>query len=141
MRSLLVMLPPFALVGFAACATSGNPPAAPLENTHWRLAELGGRPAAGTGGQRDAHLQFSQDSARVAGSTGCNRLTGTFTRDGATLRFGPAATTRMACLDAQLNQQEQGFLDALRATERYEIAGDTLTLLGAAGPLARLVAS
>jgi heat shock protein HslJ len=141
MRSALVTLSTLVLAAGFACATSVNPSsAAPFENTYWRLAELSGRPAPGAGGAREAHLQFGQDSARVVGSTGCNRLTGSFTRDGATLRFGPAVTTRMACLDPQLNEQERAFLAALEATERHEIAGDTLTLIGRAGPLARLAA-
>ena len=112
----------------------------PFGNTRWRLVELGGRQSIGAGGERDAHLVFAQDSARISGSTGCNRLNGSYTREGAALRFGQTATTRMACLDPQLNQQEQTFLAALQATERYEIVRDTLTLVGAAGPLARLVA-
>jgi putative lipoprotein len=51
------------------------------------------------------------------------------------LKFGPLATTRMACpsMDA-----EQAYLKALGATTRYEIAGSTLTLFGADGPVARL---
>jgi heat shock protein HslJ len=141
MRTPLVVLALLALAAVPACVTSpSGSSATPLESTYWRLAELSGRPAVGAGGAREAHLQFGQDSARVVGSTGCNRLTGSFTRDGAALRFGPAATTRMACLDPQLNEQEQAFLAALQATERHEIVGDTLTLVGRAGPLARLTA-
>ena len=50
-----------------------------------------------------------------------------------------AATTRMACLDPQLNAQEQAFLAALTSTERHRIDGDTLVLIGRSGPVARLV--
>jgi heat shock protein HslJ len=46
----------------------------------------------------------------------------------------------MACLEEELNRQEQAFLAALRDTERHEIAGDTLRLVGPAGVLVRLVA-
>jgi heat shock protein HslJ len=141
MRSPLVMLSLLALAAASACATSASrSSAAPLEDTYWRLAEVGGRPAIGAVGEREAHLQLGRDSARVVGSTGCNRLTGTYTSDGATLRFGPAATTRMACLEPQMGEQEQAFLAALQATERLQIVGDTLTLVGRAGPLARLTA-
>jgi heat shock protein HslJ len=124
------------LILYACVASAGGS----LENRYWRLTELDGRPSAGAGGDREPHLRFAEDSARVTGSTGCNRLTGPFTRDGATLRFGAVATTRMACVDSLLNQREQAFLAALGRTERYEVAGDTLTLIGSAGPLARLVA-
>jgi len=137
-QSLWMALSLTALVG---CATSGRPTGTPLEDTDWRLVELNGRPAIATGGERGAHLRFARDSARVAGSTGCNRLTGSFSLQGTALRFGPTATTRMACVDAQLNEQERALLAALQATERYGIAGDTLTLMGTSGALARFAAS
>ena len=128
----------FALLPLIACAT-GTPrsPASPLENTAWRLVELGGQPALPGPNQNQPQLRFTGDSLRVVGSTGCNRLSGSYTRDGASLRFGPAITTKMACVDQRLNEQETRFLAALRATERHEIQSDTLTLIGASGPLAR----
>ena len=127
-----------ALILATACATGGGRGTTALEHSHWRLVELGGQPALGADGTGEAVLEVG-DSARVAGSTGCNRLSGPFTRDGDALRFGPAAVTRMACVDAGRNQQEQAFLGALRATERHRVAGDTLVLVGPAGDLARLV--
>ena len=141
MRSTSALASLLALAALAACATRSSPPPTPLENTYWRLVDLGGRPAVGAGGQREASLQFVKDSGRVVGSTGCNRLTGQFTHDGAALRIGPAATTRMACVDPQVGQQEQAFLAALNGTERHEITGDTLLLVGSSGVLARLVAA
>jgi copper homeostasis protein (lipoprotein) len=138
---LLALLPLVALAALAACARPGTPgPDVPLEGTRWNLVEVGGRSVTSAGGERDAHLVFSADSARVAGSTGCNRLTGPFTRDGRMLRFGPTATTRMACLDQGRSALEEAFLEALRATTRFELAAGTLTLLGATGPVARLTA-
>ena len=135
------------LVGCARDAGSGSDavPNAPLENTYWRVAEIRGRPAVVVDNQREAHLRFTTDSsgARVTGSTGCNRLTASFTRDGSTLRFGAAATTRMACVDSGLNEQERELLAVLQAATRHAIAGDTLTLSGDDGgaPLARLYAT
>jgi putative lipoprotein len=122
----------------AASSSSANP--TPLEGTTWQLIEVNGRPVA-SAGERSAHLQFGPDSGRVVGSTGCNRLTGTYSRDGATLRFGPAATTRMACLDSQRNDQERDLLEALQATERHEIAGNTLALHSSARVVARFEAA
>jgi len=142
MRWMTIALSLAALAAAAACATPGGAPAAaPLENTYWRLVELGGTAAVPAEGAREAHLRFDGDSARVAGSTGCNRLFGRYTRDGDGLRFGDAGTTRMACVDPRLAQQEQRLLAALSATTSHAVAGDTLTLVGAAGPLARLVAA
>ncbi|MEJ7809514.1 MAG: META domain-containing protein [Gemmatimonadaceae bacterium] len=137
-RCALATLATLALL--AGCA-SGSTPAAPLENTYWRLVALGGRPAVVTDNEREAHLRFGTDSGRVVGSTGCNRLSGQYTHTGGTLRFGPAITTKMACADQGANDQERDFLAALQAADRHAIAGDTLTLANASGPLARLVAT
>ena len=128
------------LIAAAACASGGSRATTALENVHWRLVELGGQRALGADGRGEAFLEFG-DSARVTGSTGCNRLSGPFTHEGDALRFGPTATTRMACLDEGANRQEQAFLGALLATQRHRIAGDTLVLVGAGGDLARLVAA
>ena len=131
----------FLLAALAACTTPGaaSRTPAPLENTTWRLVELSGSPSLDGEGARAAGLEFLADGGRVAGSTGCNRLTGTFTRTGEELRFGPAATTRMACVDQRLMTQEQTFLAALTATERHRVDGDTLVLIGRSGSVARLV--
>jgi putative lipoprotein len=121
-----------------ACTTARTPPpASSLESVPWRLVELNGQPALPGPNQTTVQLRFEGDSGRVTGSTGCNRLTGPYTRDGASLRFGPAITTKMACADPRLNEQEQRFVAALQSTERHQIERDTLTLLGASGPLAR----
>ena len=134
---------PRALLFFTALASCTTPGAtrtpAPIENTTWRLVELSGSPAVGTGEERAAALEFLADGGQVTGSTGCNRLTGTFTRTGEALRFGRTATTRMACVDPRLMSQEQTFLAALTATERHRVDRDTLVLIGESGPVARLV--
>lgn len=130
-----------ALAALLACTPAAQQPSGrPLEGTYWRLVELNGRPAVAAESGRGAYLQFVKDSARVVGSTGCNRLTGTYTHDAEVLRFGPAATTRMACLDPKLNDQESGFVKALNDTNRHLINGDTLTLIGTTGRLARFAA-
>ena len=149
-------IPTFVLLGgiavlFAGCVgatqstpNAGQAPQHPLENTYWRLANVSGRPVVVSDTLREAHLRFEVDSGgsgRVAGSTGCNRLTGPYTREGAGLRIGPAATTRMACVDPALGVQEQAILAALAATTRHSIDGDVLTLSGADGPLARFTAT
>jgi heat shock protein HslJ len=134
MRTHTLLPLSFALL--ASCASPGASPAQPsLDSTTWRLVELAGTPAID--GDRGARLTFLGDG--ITGTTGCNRLSGTFTRSGEELRFGPAATTRMACVDPRLNQQERDFLAALGATDRHRVAGDTLVLLGRSGPVARLV--
>ncbi len=72
-------------------ALSGKPPVvAGSLIGRWTMADLngGGAVAGGT-------LEFNAD--KVAGSAGCNRLSGRWAQDGASLSIGPLAATRMAC--------------------------------------------
>lgn len=82
-------------------------------------------------------IQFELQHERVLGFAGCNRLVaGFFISPGAILRFGPTATTKMRCPDMRM---ETAFLDALAATQAYQLNTSGLTLLDVAGrPLARL---
>lgn len=75
------------------------------------------------------------DDGRVAGSGGCNRYTASYTLDGAALSIGPAASTRMACLDPGVMDQESAFFAALGRVDRFEIDGDRLQLRAADGAL------
>ena len=148
--SLSILLSLVALVGCTNDPRSNDqrsndqrPASASLDGT-FRLVELNREQALAAEGARRAHLEFHKfagdSGGSVSGSTGCNRFSATYTRDGATLHFGPAAMTRMACVDEQLNRQELAFVAALQATERHEVTRDTLTLLGPSGTLARFVA-
>ena len=103
----------------------------PIEGPVWRLAQLGGEPVA-TGG--DAQIQFDRYSGRVSGSGGCNRVSGSFTRSGITLRIGQLASTRMACADPARGANEAQFISALQTTASYRLAGPgQLALLDASG--------
>jgi putative lipoprotein len=126
---------------FACVCTSarGGTEAGTSERTDWRLVELNGHPATGADLARRPWVRLEGDSGRVEGSGGCNRLSGTFTRTGSSLKFGPLLTTKMACADAALNSQEQEFLSALQAADTYETVADTLTLMRASNRIARFV--
>lgn len=70
-------------------------------------------------------LNFNVIEKNVSGSTGCNRLTGSFqmTTDGG-LHFLPMASTRMFCP----GKGESKFLTSLNQVDRYKIEGDKLLL-------------
>jgi heat shock protein HslJ len=112
-------------------------PGAPLENTYWKVMELRGRPVSVVENQREPYVQFRSGN-RVAGSGGCNRLMGSYTLAGDTLRLSGLATTLMAC--AQGMEQEQALLDALGTVNRYAITRDTLRLYASDDLVARLEA-
>jgi heat shock protein HslJ len=124
----------------AAPETSApSAPAAPLEGIEWRLVDIGGQPSpAGADSMRHPGFTLLAEGRKVQGSAGCNRMTGTYQLDGQKLKFGPLATTRMAC---PAMQTETAFLKALEATTRYEVSGSSLTLFGADTAVARLEAA
>ena len=121
--------------------TCGTPMAdAELTNTYWRLVRLGNEAVVPASGHTQPHLRFMPGDDRVQGSTGCNRLMGSYERKAAGLWFGAVATTRMACEDGA--EQEQSLLQALEATRRFAIVGSHLELLAEDGRLlARFEAS
>src|SRR2546427_828930 len=72
---------------------------------------------------------------KVQGSAGCNGMMASYELNGASLKFAPIMSTKMAC---PAMDTEQAFLKALESTSRYEINGSSLTLYGPDGALARL---
>lgn len=111
----------------------------PLRGTYWRLVRLHDEPVTVAAQQREPHLVLAADQAQVAGSGGCNRLSGSFELDGERLSLGRLAATRRACVDGM--EQEQRFLQALEQVQGYRISGSHLELLDAAGkPLLRFEA-
>jgi heat shock protein HslJ len=122
--AVVAMLP--ALV---TCSTTGGSSsatgAAGLSGTSWKLADLGGTaPAEGT----EATLAFGADDA-VSGNAGCNTFNGQATIDGTSIDFGPLATTRMACPEAQMGL-ETSYLAALDGATSWKIEGGKLILDG-----------
>lgn len=103
----------------------------PLRGTYWKLVRLGDNPVAAATKQREPHLIFAADALRVAGSDGCNRVTGSLELDGDRLRFGHMASTQMSCVDN--TDQHTRFREALRHVERYRIRGSHLELLNETG--------
>ena len=92
----------------------------------WKLEEVQGMTVPSSS---KAGLAFATGNVTtVTGSTGCNRLNGSIDfKSEHRLKFGPLATTRMACLEGGSAAVESKFLDALnRATEW---SGDSSQLL------------
>lgn len=116
-----------------------EPSPAELVNTYWKLLEVDGQPAVVADNRREAHLILQLDDHRLVGSTGCNRLVGSYQLDGEQLTFSPAGTTMMMCPE-ELMRQERLVTAALTATRSWRITGQVLELLDGAQVLARLEA-
>ena len=112
-----------------------------IAGPRWRLVELEGQPAIAGGGAREPHLIFSRRDGvdRVGGATGCNTMGGTYTVDGAGIRFSQLFSTKMACVEEDRMHQESRFLKALQSVDRYAVSGDTLTLSAGNAVVARFV--
>ena len=90
----------------------------------WNFTELNSQPIST--GRDTAYLLFYPGQVnRVTGSTGCNRLTGTFELSGTNkMMFSQLVTTRMACSD----YDELPVLTALKQVNNWSIINDQLLL-------------
>jgi copper homeostasis protein (lipoprotein) len=103
-----------------------------LQDSHWVLTALDGRPVAATApGQRETSLVLHSRQQRYAGWAGCNRLIGGYVLEGNRLTFSPAAGTMMACPEGM--EAEKAFIEALPRVQSWRIAGVHLELLDAGG--------
>jgi heat shock protein HslJ/uncharacterized lipoprotein NlpE involved in copper resistance len=109
---------------------SQNESSAPLIDTPWVLTELANQPVPAGAGQRETTIRFMSEG-RVAGFTGCNRFSGSYSLEGRLLRFGALAMTQMACPEGRGVEAE--YMKALEATRQFQLHGATLDLLDAGG--------
>ncbi len=98
-----------------------------LYRYQWNLTEINGRLVTASGNDNAAHLLFSPGQVnKVSGSTGCNRLNGSFDLTGVNfIKFSPLATTKMACPG---NNNEAQFIEALAQVNNWSIINNQLLL-------------
>lgn len=93
----------------------GGEPFDVLAGGAWRVEDING---AGIIDRSQVTLEFAD--GRVAGSSGCNSYTAPVTLSGEGISVGEVVGTLKACAEA-LMDQEQKFIAALEAAERFEI--------------------
>jgi copper homeostasis protein (lipoprotein) len=108
---------------------------APLTGTYWRLTHLGDRAIPrSTDPRLDASLTFmSEDDEPIgsfAGSTGCNRIIGTFATANAGILLTPGGMLR-ACAEQTVDAEQ--LVAVLKIVRAYRVAGDALDLLDEKG--------
>lgn len=107
----------------AAAAPEAPAPVVSLLGTAWRLERLTGS-AVQRGSQPT--LEFPIEG-RASGNGSCNRFNGIVTIQDGAIMFGGLATTRKACTEAVM-RQEEAYLSALRESVRFEADAEALTI-------------
>ena len=108
-----------------------------LAGTSWRVTGINnGKDAvvsvvAGT----SVTMNFAT-GGKVAGSSGCNNYTSTYTQHGGKLTFTSPAATRRMCVASGVMEQEHAFLKALESAATARMEGNELELRTADGALA-----
>jgi heat shock protein HslJ len=100
----------------------------PLVNTYWKLMTIDGKLIEMSEDmEREPHFVLHTDENRLAGFSGCNRMSGTYKVDGDTISFAPGvAMTRMACPDAA--DIESAFTQVIEKADGWKITEDDLVL-------------
>ena len=108
----------------------------------WSLREVEGLTLLPSSVGKEAYLLFFPGQvSKVSGSTGCNKLNGTFELSaGQKIKFSPLATTKMMC-PPDGNKTEQRFLSALARVDNYYFSDNSLVLLKGKLIVSRLVAT
>ena len=89
------------------------------------LVELNGRKITNS----KASIDLKWSTGRMSGNAGCNRMFGSFSARGNSIRFSGIGTTRMFCTrPAGVMKQEAEFTRALGAATRYQLNGGTLRI-------------
>jgi len=109
---------------------------AELTNTYWRIDSLAGQElSALPTGRREPHVVLrSGDEPRYSATVGCNGMMGGYSQNGENLNFGSGASTMMAC-PPPLDVLERNLGQALAATQKYRINGETMALYNEANDI------
>ena len=98
-----------------------------LDGSAWKVTNFNNKRQAVIGVIGDPDITLVFGAEEVSGSAGCNRFWASYTSDGNSISFGPPATTRMACAEA-LMTQEQLFLAALASAVTWRVDGNVLDM-------------
>ncbi len=110
----------------------GGDTASLIIDREWTVTHLDG---AETTGPQQPTMLFAADGS-LSGSGSCNRYMGSYEITGEGIEIGPAAATRMACLEPDVSAQETRFFALLERVTRFDIADDgSLELLAGDRPV------
>lgn len=121
-------------LGLAGCESAvsddGNDNGARLTQEDWVALTIAGQPVVQVG-----RVTLSFADGRVSGRSGCNLYSGSVEYGRGAIKIGPLISTKMACAEDGLMQQESAYLNALQSAERYAVSAEgilTITTRGGA---------
>ena len=93
----------------------------------WKLTSHGSADSP-TAALTDAPATITFDAnGKLTGNSGCNQLGGNYEIKGDQIAFGPIASTRKRCPDAQMSQEDI-VLQVLTGSAKLKIEGNILTI-------------
>ena len=108
-----------------------QPATVALQGTYWKLEKLRGNAIELPGVQTEPHLVMQIAKSRGSGSSGCNRLTGTYLLKGNRLNLTRIAVIGKPCREG--GKQAQAFTTALRQVVSWRVADGQLLLADTQG--------
>jgi heat shock protein HslJ len=116
----IVLALAFGLVGCESAVSDDNAgDDARLTQQDWVAQSIAGKPVVQIG-----RVTLSFAEGRVSGRGGCNLYSGTVEYGKGAIKIGPLISTKMACVEGGLMQQESAYLSTLQGAERYAVGTD-----------------
>lgn len=94
-----------------------------LENTQWNLVSFSETPLI-----QGSAINLSLAAGQAGGSGGCNSYGGSYKVEGQNISFDQITSTKRACVDAQVTEQEQRYFQALETASQFIVEGDQLRI-------------
>jgi D-alanyl-D-alanine carboxypeptidase len=126
-RRRTLVNPLLAAALLVTCIFGSHGQAQTLEGTDWVLNGYGGKTVL-----EETQITAQFEEGRVSGSAGCNRYFGSYEARQGGLKISEVASTKMACPDP-IMAQEDAYLKLLRAAKSYQIEAGELYLLDGDG--------
>ncbi len=99
-----------------------------LDGTNWVLKAING-----TQPMSDTSLTIEFIDKQISGSAGCNHFGGEYKLDGEKIQFISVYNTEMYCMEPEgIMDQEQVYLGALRAADRFSLTEEELVVFDTA---------
>jgi putative lipoprotein len=117
-----------------ACSQNESVPPDDIVGVTWTLVEVNDAAVDPAAMNRPATLMLASEG-NASGYAGCNQFGGPYMVDGANLRFGAIAMTRMACPDRM--EVETAYAAVFDATRSWRVNEGMLELLADGRVLAR----